>query len=99
MADLAFIDSLTPEQNRAFQRLLEHAVDATLAVVKGLTPAQPENKCRCGLPIAKRNDGTWVHVGPNGQTDRGCRAALFDVDEDAWWAASGNKNMARPAHD
>lgn len=98
--DQAFIDSLTPDQRAAFYRAVTHVLDFTNAAAKGLTPAQlqhPEDECwHCHLPVAKRVDGSWVHVSPKGQTDVGCRAALFDVDEDAW-SASTSKTKATPS--
>ncbi len=97
--DIAFMNSLTQDQNQALGRLLDHVIASVRAGNKGLTPEQlkrPEDKCRyCDLPIAERSDGSWVHVGPNGETDRGCRAALFYVDEDAWLASTA-KTYAKP---
>jgi hypothetical protein len=98
-ADMAFMNSLTTEQRQALERLVGHVITMCQAASKGLAPAQllhPEGKCRCGLPIAEREDGNWVHVGPAGQTDRGCRAALFWVDKEAWLASS-SKGYARPS--
>ncbi len=96
--DMAFMENLTGEQQEALQRLITHVIQGFRAAEKGLTPEQlrhPEGKCRhCGLPVAKRGDGSWTHVGPDGQTDRGCRAALFHVDEEAWFASEARTYAA-----
>lgn len=97
--DIAFMNSLTPDQGQALQRLLAHVIASVRAASKGLSPEQlihPEARCRyCDLPIAERSDGTWTHVGPNGETDRGCRAALFHIDEDTWFKSTA-KTYAAP---
>jgi hypothetical protein len=97
--DMAFVNSLTPDQGQALERLLDHVIASVRAGNKRLTPEQlkrPEDKCRyCDLPIAERSDGSWVHVGPNGETDRGCRAALFHLDEDAWLESTA-RTYAKP---
>jgi hypothetical protein len=97
--DLAFMNSLTEDQQQALHRLISHVIESIQAASKGLSPEQlshPESKCRhCDLPIAERIDGTWVHVGPNGEADRRCRAALFCLDEDAW-ITSRAKTYAAP---
>jgi len=98
--DIAFMNSLTPDQGQALQRLIAHVIAGVQADSKGLYPEQlkhPEGKCRyCDLPIAERSDGTWTHVGPDGGTDRGCRAALFRVDKDAWIKSTARTYAAPP---
>lgn len=70
-----------------------------LSYAASIQPAAfDHDKCVCGLPIIRAKGreaemGWYHHTG-----ERGCRAALFNVDQDAW-AGSGRdlKGKARPA--
>ena len=67
-----------------------------LAEAARISPdAFDHDTCVCGLAIIRSKDEPqtgWYHA----MGDRGCKAALYDVDKEAWFNSQSRSN-ARPA--